>query len=80
MQRGEEFKPVLNYNNDISMLYFVTRDEIEKMEPGLQGRLKNKIPKLDAGSVAVYGTEKFNNDIINLLSKDFKVAAAEKLL
>lgn len=73
-----ELKPVLNYNNDISMLYFVTRDEIEKMEPGLQGRLKNKIPKLDAGSVAVYGTEKFNNDIINLLSKEFKVAAAEK--
>lgn len=79
-REGEEFKPVLNYNNDISMLYFVTRDEIEKMEPGLQGRLKNKIPKLDAGSVAVYGTEKFNNDIINLLSKEFKVAAAEKLL
>lgn len=77
-REGEEFKPVLNYNNDISMLYFVTRDEIEKMEPGLQGRLKNKIPKLDAGSVAVYGTEKFNNDIINLLSKEFKVAAAEK--
>ncbi|MEE1217704.1 MAG: ABC transporter permease, partial [Agathobacter sp.] len=24
---GAEFKPVLNYNNDISLLYFVTRDE-----------------------------------------------------
>lgn len=77
-REGEEFKPVLNYNNDISMLYFVTRDEIEKMEPGLQGRLKNKIPKLDAGSVAVYGTEKFNNDIINILGREFKVAATEK--
>lgn len=77
-REGEEFKPVLNYNNDISMLYFVTRDEIEKIEPGLQGRLKNKIPKLDAGSVAVYGTEKFNNDIINILGREFKVAATEK--
>lgn len=75
---GAEFKPVLNYNNDIFMLYFVTRDEIEKLEPNLQDRLKNKIPKLDAGSVAIYGTEKFNDDIINLLGKEFKVAAAEK--
>lgn len=75
---GAEFKPVLNYNNDISMLYFVTRDEIDKIEPLLQDRLKNKIPKLDAASVAVYGTEKFNDDIINLLGREFKVAAAEK--
>lgn len=75
---GAEFKPVLNYNNDFSMLHFVTIDEIEKLEPGLQDRLKNKIPKLDAGSVAVYGTEKFNDDIINLLGREFKVAAAEK--
>ena len=75
---GAEFKPVLNYNNDISMLYFVTRDEIDKIEPGLQDRLNNKIPKLDAGSVAVYGTEKFNDDIINLLGREFKVAATEK--
>lgn len=75
---GAEFKPVLNYNNDISLLYFVTRDEIEKIEPLLQDRLKNKIPKLDARSVAVYGTEKFNDDIINLLGREFKVAAAEK--
>lgn len=28
--------------------------------------------------MAVYGTEKFNGDIINLLGKEFKVAAAEK--
>lgn len=62
---GAEFKPVLDYNDDISMLYFVTRDEINKIEPNLQDRLKNKIPKLDAGSVAVYGTQKFNDDIIN---------------
>ena len=75
---GAEFKPVLDYNDDISMLYFVTRDEINKIEPNLQDRLKNKIPKLDAGSVAVYGTKKFNDDIINLLGKEFKVAAAEK--
>ena len=75
---GAEFKPVLNYNNDISMLYFVTIDEIEKLEPNLQDRLNNEIPKLDAGSVAVYGTEKFNDDIINLLGREFKVAAAEK--
>lgn len=75
---GAEFKPVLDYNDDISMLYFVTRDEINKIEPNLQDRLKNKIPKLDAGSVAVYGTQKFNDDIINLLGKEFKVAAAEK--
>ena len=75
---GAEFKPVLNDNNDFSMLHFVTIDEIEKLEPGLQDRLKNKIPKLDAGSVAVYGTEKFNDDIINLLGREFKVAAAEK--
>lgn len=75
---GAEFKPVLNYNNDIALLYFVTRDEIEKLEPGLQDRLNNKIPKLDSGSVAVYGTEKFNDDIINFLGREFKVAAAEK--
>lgn len=75
---GAEFKPVLNYNNDISMLYFVTRDEIEKIEPNLQDRLNNEIPKLDAGSVAVYGTEKFNDDIINLLGREFKVTATEK--
>lgn len=75
---GAEFKPVLDYNDDISMLYFVTRDEINKIKPNLQDRLKNKIPKLDAGSVAVYGTQKFNDDIINLLGKEFKVAAAEK--
>ena len=75
---GAEFKPVLDYNDDISMLYFVTRDEINKIEPNLQDRLNNKIPKLDAGSVAVYGTQKFNDDIINLLGKEFKVAAAEK--
>ena len=60
------------------MLYFVTRDEINKIEPKLQDRWKNKIPKLDAGSVAVYGTQKFNDYIINLLGKEFKVAAAEK--
>ena len=71
---GAEFKPVLNYNNDIALLYFVTRDEIEKLEPGLQDRLNNKIPKLDSG----YGTEKFNDDIINFLGREFKVAAAEK--
>ena len=29
--------------------------------------------------MAVYGTEKFNGDIINLLGKEFKVAAAEKI-
>lgn len=39
---GAEFKPVLDYNDDISMLYFVTRDEINKIEPNLQDRLKIK--------------------------------------
>ena len=72
------YRDVLNYNNDIALLYFVTRAEIEKIEPGFQDRLNNKIPKLDAGSVAVYGTEKFNDDIINLLGREFKVTAAEK--
>lgn len=43
---GAEFKRVSNDSNDISMLYFVTRDEIDKLEPLLQDRLKNKIPSL----------------------------------
>ena len=30
-------------------------------------RLNKKIPQLDTGSVAVYGTEKFNGDIIKEL-------------
>ena len=77
-REGTEFKPVLSYDNDISLLYFVTGDEIDEMETGFKERLNKKIPQLDTGSVAVYGTEKFNGDIINLLGKEFKVAAAEK--
>lgn len=77
-REGTEFKPVLSYDNDISLLYFVTGDEIDKMETGFKKSLNKKIPQLDTGSVAVYGTEKFNGDIINLLGKEFKVAAAEK--
>ena len=77
-REGTEFKPVLSFDNDISLLYFVTGDEIDKMETGFKERLNKKIPQLDTGSVAVYGTEKFNGDIINLLGKEFKVAAAEK--
>lgn len=77
-REGTEFKPVLSYDNDISLLYFVTGDEIDKMETGFKESLNKKIPQLDTGSVAVYGTEKFNGDIINLLGKEFKVAAAEK--
>ena len=77
-REGTEFKPVLSYDNDISLLYFVTGDEIDEMETGFKERLNKKIPQLDTGSVAVYGTEKFNGDIINLLGKEFKVAATEK--
>ena len=77
-REGTEFKPVLSYDNDISLLYFVTGDEIDEMETGFKESLNKKIPQLDTGSVAVYGTEKFNGDIINLLGKEFKVAAAEK--
>lgn len=77
-REGTEFKPVLSYDNDISLLYFVTGDEIDEMETGFKERLNKKIPQLDTGSVAVYGTKKFNGDIINLLGKEFKVAAAEK--
>lgn len=77
-REGTEFKPVLSFDNDISLLYFVTGDEIDEMETGFKERLNKKIPQLDTGSVAVYGTEKFNGDIINLLGKEFKVAAAEK--
>lgn len=66
-REGTEFKPVLSYDNDISLLYFVTGDEIDEMETGFKERLNKKIPQLDTGSVAVYGTEKFNGDIINLL-------------
>ena len=77
-REGTEFKPVLSFDNDISLLYFVTGDEIDKMETGFKERLNKKIPQLDTGSVAVYGTEKFNGDIINLLGKEFKVAASEK--
>lgn len=77
-REGTEFKPVLSYDNDISLLYFVTGDEIDEMETGFKERLNKKIPQLDTGSVAVYGTKKFNGDIINLLGKEFKVAATEK--
>ena len=77
-REGTEFKPVLSFDNDISLLYFVTGDEIDKMETGFKESLNKKIPQLDTGSVAVYGTEKFNGDIIDLLGKEFKVAAAEK--
>lgn len=77
-REGTEFKPVLSYDNDISLLYFVTGDEIDEMETGFKESLNKKIPQLDTGSVAVYGTKKFNGDIINLLGKEFKVAAAEK--
>ena len=77
-REGTEFKPVLSFDNDISLLYFVTGDEIDEMETGFKERLNKKIPQLDTGSVAVYGTEKFNGDIINLLGKEFKVAATEK--
>lgn len=77
-REGTEFKPVLSFDNDISLLYFVTGDEIDKMETGFKKSLNKKIPQLDTGSVAVYGTEKFNGDIINLLGKEFKVAASEK--
>lgn len=78
-REGTEFKPVLSFDNDISLLYFVTGDEIDEMETGFKERLNKKIPQLDTGSVAVYGTEKFNGDIINLLGKEFKVAAAKAL-
>lgn len=78
-REGTEFKPVLSYDNDISLLYFVTGDEIDEMETGFKESLNKKIPQLDTGSVAVYGTKKFNGDIINLLGKEFKVAAAKAL-
>lgn len=78
-REGTEFKPVLSYDNDISLLYFVTGDEIDEMETGFKESLNKKIPQLDTGSVAVYGTKKFNGDIINLLGKEFKVAAREQI-
>lgn len=79
-REGTEFKPVLSFDNDISLLYFVTGDEIDEMETGFKESLNKKIPQLDTGSVAVYGTEKFNGDIINLLgSSEDKLAVAKAL-
>lgn len=41
-REGTEFKPVLSYDNDISLLYFVTGDEIDEMETGFKERLNKK--------------------------------------
>ena len=45
-REGTEFKPVLSFDNDISLLYFVTGDEIDEMETGFKERLNKKIPQL----------------------------------
>lgn len=41
-REGTEFKPVLSYDNDISLLYFVTGDEIDEMETGFKESLNKK--------------------------------------
>lgn len=41
-REGTEFKPVLSFDNDISLLYFVTGDEIDEMETGFKESLNKK--------------------------------------